>query len=119
LRVSEEMAAAEPQPFFLPMWAYLYGRLGESGNARRLFAEMERREAAGTRFGVGGWAMASLAIGDEARALEWLEAAARKAASHEIDEGFFNLMALRSNVTNDNVLRQGSFVDVLTRIKGE
>jgi len=29
------------------------------------------------------------------------------------------LMALRANVTNDEVLRQREFVDVLSRIKGE
>jgi len=119
LRLSEDMTAAQPQPVFLPMWAYAYGRLGEAEDAQRIYAEMERREAAGTRFGEGGWAMASLAIGDRDEALERLEAAAGKAANHELDEGFFNLMALRGNVTNDDVLRRREFVDVLGRIKGE
>jgi TolB-like protein len=119
LRLSEAMTAAEPQPVFLPMWAYAYGRLGQAADAQRLFAEMEQREAAGTRFGDGGWAMASLAIGDRDAALDRLEAAAAKAANHELDEGFFNLMALRANITNDDVLRQRDFADVLRRIKGE
>ena len=101
------------------MWAYAYRRLGEVEDARRIFAEMKQREAAGTRFGAGGWAMASLAVDDVERALEWLEAAADKAARHELDEGFFNLMALRANVTNDATLRQRKFVDVLSRIRGE
>jgi TolB-like protein len=119
LRLSETISAAQRQPLFLPMWAYAYGRLGQAGDARRIFAEIEQREAAGTRFGAGGWAMASLAVGDEDGALEWLETAAAKAARHELDEGFFNLMALRANVTNDDALRQREFVDVLGRIKGE
>ena len=119
LRLSEEISAAEPQPLFLPMWAYCYGRLGRSADAERLFMEMERREAAGTPFGSGGWAMAYLALGDQPRALERLESAADAAARHELDEGFFNLMALRANVTNDDVLRQREFADVLGRIKGE
>jgi hypothetical protein len=93
--------------------------LGRTEDARRLFAEMERREAGGTRFGAGGWAMANLAIGEQRRALEWLETAARKAADHELDEGFFNLMALRANVTNDDVLRQRELAAVLARISGE
>ena len=101
------------------MWAYAYGRLGLAEDARRIYAEIEQRETAGTRFGAGGWAMASLAVGNPDRALEWLETAADKAASHELDEGFFNLMALRANVTNDDVLRQREFVDVLGRITGE
>jgi pentatricopeptide repeat protein len=101
------------------MWAYCYGRLGEAEHARRLVSEMEQRESAGTRFGAGGWAMAYLAIGDDRRALESLESAAAKAQAHELDEGFFNLMALRANVTNDQVLRQREFVEVIGRIKGE
>jgi len=119
LRLSEEISAAEPQPLFLPMWAYCYGRLGRRADAERLFMEMERREAAGTPFGSGGWAMAYLALGDQRRALERLETAADTAARHELDEGFFNLMALRANVTNDDVLRQREFADVLGRIEGE
>jgi serine/threonine-protein kinase len=119
LRLSEAVAATAPQPVFLPMWAYAYARLGRADDARRIVAEMQQREAAGTRFGAGGWAMASLAIADEARALEWLEMAADKAAAHELDEGFFNLMALRSNITNDDALRQRPFAAVLERIAGD
>lgn len=119
LRLSEAVTAAAPQPLFMPMWAYAYGRLGRADDARRIVAQMQQREALGTRFGAGGWAMAALAVGDETRALEWLERAAGKAAAHDLDEGFFNLMALRANVTNDDVLRQRRFADVLDRIKGD
>jgi adenylate cyclase len=119
LRLAESISAAERQPLFLPMWAYAYGRLGEAADARRIFAEMQQREVAGERFGAGGWALAQLAIGEQARALEQLELAAEKAAAHELDEGFFSLMALRANVTNDDVLRQRDFAAVLARITGE
>lgn len=119
LRLSEQISATQRQALFLPMWAYAYGRLGETADARRIFAEMEQREAAGTRFGNGGWAAAHLAVGDEARALEQLTAAADKAAAHELDEGFFSLMALRADVTNDDVLRRPQFVDALARLTGE
>ena len=119
LRLSEDIAAAAPQPMFLPMWAYLYGRSGEADDARRIFAEMQEREAAGTRFGAGGWATASLGVGDPDGALEWLERAAAKAENHELDEGFFNLMALRSNVTDDDTLREPAFAAVLKRIEGD
>jgi pentatricopeptide repeat protein len=118
LRLSESITAARP-PLLLPTWAYTYGRAGQVDDARRIFAEMEQRESAGTRFGAGGWAMANLAIGDRRRAAEWLEQAAEKASAHELDEGFFNLMALRSNVTNDDVLREPEFADVLRRIQGD
>jgi hypothetical protein len=63
--------------------------------------------------------MAYLAVGDEARALEWLEIAAEKAANHEPDEDATVLVALKTNVTNDPVLRQPEFVDVMSRIRGD
>ena len=119
LQLSEDFSGAERQAVFLPMWVYAYGRLGEADDARRIFAEMQQREAAGTPFGAGGWAMANLGIGDRDRALAFLETAAKKAAAHELDEGFFNLMMLRSNVTNDDVLRQRELAEVLERIKGD
>ncbi len=119
LRLSEDISATQRQPVFLPMWAYAYGRLGRADDARRIFAEMQQRESAGTRFGAGGWAMANLAIGERRRAADWLEQAAAKTAAHELDEGFFNLMALRANVTNDELLREREFVDLLGRITGD
>jgi TolB-like protein len=119
LRRSETISAAQRQALFLPTWAYLYGRLGEAGDAQRIFEEMVEREAAGTRFGAGGWALAHLAIGNEERALAALADAADKAAAHELDEGFFSLMALRANVTNHALLRERRFADVLARITGE
>jgi TolB-like protein/tetratricopeptide (TPR) repeat protein len=119
LTLSEQIAGADRQPVFLPMWAYCYGRLGQPADARRIFAEMEEKQSAGTRFGAGGWALAHLAVGNEAEALEQLRIAARKAAEHEPDEGFFALMSLRRNVTNDDVLRQPEFVEVLARDKGD
>ncbi len=118
LRLSETIAVERP-PLYLSMWTYCYGRIGQAQDAQRLFAEMERLEASGTRFGVGGWAMAALASGDRERALALLDEAADKAASHELDEGFFNLMALRANVTNDDVLLEREFAAALSRIKGE
>jgi tetratricopeptide (TPR) repeat protein len=119
LRLAEVTSGTLRPPVFLPIWAYCYGRLGRADDAQRIFAEMGDREAAGASFGAGGWAMANLAIGDQRRALEWLEAAAAKAANHEVDEGFFNLMALRSNTTNDDVLRQPEFAALLERIEGD
>ena len=78
----------------------------------RIFAEMERREAAGTRFGAGGWAMAyARARRSNAARSNGSRQPQRQPPTHELDEGFFNLMALRANVTNDDVLRQREFVD--------
>jgi TolB-like protein len=119
LTLSERIAASDRPVAFLPSWAYSYGRLGHAAEARRIFDEMRASEAAGTRFGAGGWAMAHLAVGDETRALEELRIAARKAREHEPDEGFFMLMELRMNVTNDDVLRKPEFVEALGRVRGD
>ncbi len=42
-----------------------------------------------------------------------------KVAAHELDEGFFKLIALRANVTDDDVWRQPKFADVLRKIEGD
>jgi len=119
LEFSERLAGPDPLLVFLPEWAYAYGRAGRRDDALRLFAAMERAVEAGGLPGAGGWAMAHLAIGDEAGALEWLETAAAKIANHESDEGFFSLINLRQNITNDPVLEQPEFVDVRNRLRGD
>ena len=120
LRLSEEISTAEPQPLFLPMWAYCYGRLGRS--ARRGAPVHGDGAPRGSRHAllapaVGPWRTSRSAI--SAVRSNAGRAAADAAARHELDEGFFNLMALRANVTNDDVLRQREFADVLGKIKGE
>ena len=119
LEFSERVAGDDPLVVFLPEWAYGYGRAGRPADARRIFAAMQRAEEQGAVLGAGGWAMANLAIGDEARALEELRVAAEKAANHEPDEGFFQLINLKLNITNDPVLRQPEFVEVLDLIRGD
>lgn len=52
------------------------------------------------------------------QALKRLEVGAQRAARHEPDAGFFNLMTLKMNATNDPVLRQPEFVSVLSVFGG-
>jgi tetratricopeptide (TPR) repeat protein len=88
LRFAETVAEEPPPIVFLHEWAYAYSRAGRPDEAQRLFDALQSRVEAGETPGDGGWASAYLAIGDERRALEALERAARKAANHEPDEGF-------------------------------
>jgi TolB-like protein len=118
LELAEQLQGASPLLVFLPEWAYAYGRAGRPDAARRLFDALEERVAAGETPGFGGWASAYLAIGDERRALEALENAARRAQDHVHDEGFWSLMNLRMNVSDDPVLRKPEFAAVLQRIRG-
>jgi tetratricopeptide (TPR) repeat protein len=98
--------------------AYAYSRLGRRDEAQRLFA---RIEAAGsqTDFGTGGWALAYLAIGDEQRALEQLEAATVKVRNHERDAGYLSLMNLKMNFLDDPLVTTPPFAEVLARIRGD
>jgi tetratricopeptide (TPR) repeat protein len=103
---------------FWPEFAYAYHRLGRQDEAERYYRDIER--AAATRsIGAGTWAVASLAIGDNDKALEWLQQVADKARNHEIDEGFYAVMNLRMDFTNDPLLREPRFVEVLSRIRGD
>ena len=116
---AEQLAASTRLIGLLGPWAYAYSRAGRYDDAARIFEEIRQAADAGATPGAGGWTMAYLAIGDQTRALESLELAAQKAANHEPDEGFYILLALKANVTNDPVLKQPEFVSALARIRGD
>jgi TolB-like protein/DNA-binding winged helix-turn-helix (wHTH) protein len=119
LEVAEKLVVGDQTVRFLGPWAYAYSRAGREGEAARFFRMMGEFESKGMPSGAGAWAMGYLAIGDQARALEWLEIAVGKAANHEPDQDWNALVALKTNVTNDPVLRQPEFVEVLARIRGD
>lgn len=119
LEFSERLADSNRLATLLPAWTYGYGRAGRAQDAERIFREIQQAADDGALHGAGGWAMAYLGIGDQERALEWLEVGAEKAANHERDEGFYQLMNLKMNVTNDPLLEQPEFVAVLNRIRGD
>jgi TolB-like protein len=104
---------------FLPELAYAYARAGRSADARRLVDEIKATENEGIPIGAGGWAAAYLAIGDQPRALEQLQLVAEKAKRHEPDPGFTVAANLTTNMTNDPLLRQPEFAQVLSRIRGD
>jgi hypothetical protein len=114
----EQLAGDRRLLVFLPEWAYVYGRAGRHEDAARIFRELQENAAAGALPGAGGWAMAYLAIDDHDLALKWLEVGAERAAHHERDEGFFNLMSLKINLANNPVLEQPAFIDVRNRLRG-
>jgi tetratricopeptide (TPR) repeat protein len=117
IETAEQLAAGTRLIGLLGPWAYAYSRAGRHDDAARIVEEI-RQAANATPPGAGGWTMAYLAIGDQTRALESLELAAQKAANHELDEGFYILLALKSNVTNDPVLEQPAFVRALAHVRG-
>jgi TolB-like protein len=102
----------------LAQLALLYGALGRAADARRLSAEVTTGVAP-ERVGAGNWAMALLAVGDEQKALEWLETAARTAAAHEADASFLNLVQLKTTRSLHPSLARPEFARVLDRIAGD
>jgi TolB-like protein/Flp pilus assembly protein TadD len=103
---------------YLPELAYAYSRIGRSDDVARLFAEIEAR-ATGADVGVGTWAMAYLAVGDEEESLRYLEAAAEKARKHEPDQGLLALMGLKMNFLADPRLEEPRFAEALSHIRGD
>lgn len=118
LRIAEQLLGNNRQIVYLPELAYSYSRIGRSDDVARVVAEMQAIEDSNA-LGAGAWAMAYLAIGDEASALEQLEIVAEKARNHEPDQGYLNAMNLRMNFLNDARLEQPEFVDVLGRLHGD
>jgi tetratricopeptide (TPR) repeat protein len=97
---------------------YGYSRLGRQADAQRLFAEIQAL-AANQDIGAGGWALAYLGIGDRARALEQLRIGAERARDKVLDPGFFSLMNIRMNYSDDPVLEQPEFVAVRAQLTGD
>lgn len=119
LEFVDRMIADNRLVVYLPELAYGFARAGMQSDAQRVFEEIEAASAAGQPVGPGTWAMAHLAVGDQESALRSLEEAAQRAARHEVDPGFFNVLNLKMNVTNDPVLREPRFSAVLDRIRGD
>jgi Flp pilus assembly protein TadD len=116
--LTEALLGDDRPVLYLLDLAHGYGRIGDRERAQRLYDEIVR-VAADQEIGAGGWAIASMAIGDYAEALRWLNVGADKAARHELDAGMFSLMNLKLNFTNDPVLERPEFVEVRGRLRGD
>jgi TolB-like protein len=118
LQLAERLLGDTRSIIYLVDMIHSYGRLGRSADVERVFAEIQEI-AANQDIGAGGWATAYLAIGDQAKALEQLRLGAERARDKVLDPGFFQLMNLRMNVTNDPVLEQPEFVAVRAELTGD
>ena len=119
LELTEQLLGENRPIGYLLHLAYGYGRIGDADNARRLFDEVSVITAEGRDIGAGGWALTHLSVGNASEALEWLERGVQKARRHEPDVGFYALMNIRMNATNDPLLERPEFVDVRERLRGD
>jgi tetratricopeptide (TPR) repeat protein len=118
LEFTRELLGGEALVAFLPEFMYAYSRLGRMEEVERLYRDLDA-VAADRELGAGTFAMASIARGRWDEAIEWLARAAEKARRHEIDDGFYALMNLKMNFTNDPLLEEPRFVEALAAIRGE
>jgi TolB-like protein len=117
LQQVEQMLGSEPPVIYLPELAYAYARIGRNDDAQRLFAQLQT--AAKTQnVGAGALALGYLAVGDDERALAYLEEVAKEAHDHEPDAAFLAVMNLKMNFLADPRVTTGRLADVLGRIKG-
>jgi TolB-like protein/Tfp pilus assembly protein PilF len=116
-RFTEQALGADVRVFSVEL-AYAYHRLGRNADAAR-FVEQLRQSSDRRPLSAGASAMVSLASGDDSAAIKWLEVAAEKASRHEVEAGYINLLNLKMNFTNDPLLKEPQFAQVLSRIKGD
>ncbi len=118
LAFSERILGGDVNIAYWSEFAYAYHRLNRRAEAERFHRDLVALSANLT-LGAGTRAMMSIAIGDNEKALEWLGVAAEKVRNHEIDEGFYALMNLRMNFTNDPLLKEPRFAEALSKIRGD
>ena len=118
LELAENLLGETRAIIYLLDMLYSYSRIDRTADVERLFAEIQA-VAADQDIGAGGWAMTYLGIGDQEKALEQLRIGAQRARDKVLDPGFFQLMNLRMNVTDDPVLEQPEFVEVRAELTGD
>lgn len=119
LQLAEQLLGQNRAVISLLDVGYGYGRIGDGANARRLFDEISAVAERGQDIGASGRALIHLAVGQTDEALEWLERGAEKADRHELDAGYFSLMNIRMNYSDDPLLDRPEFVDVRNRLRGD
>jgi len=117
LRFTEQTLGADFVIFSVE-FAYAYHRLGRDADATR-FVDQVRRSSERRPLSAGMSAMVSLATGDSAGAIKSLEIVADKASQHEVEPSYYTVLNLKMNFTNDPLLREPRFAQVLSRIKGD
>ena len=117
LRLTEQLLGENRPLIFLLDLAYNYDLIGFNGDSDRIIQEIQQRAEA-EDIGTGGWALLSLTKGDEASALEWLEAGVSNARSKTPDPSLFTLMNLKMNYNNNPVLEKPEFVALREQLTG-
>lgn len=115
LREAERLFGESVSPAAASSLAHAYFKLGLSKDTRRMFNILLRMDSERV-VGSGTWPLAFLAIGDNDAAYDWLQRSMQKMASHEPDEGFFNLMIIKANIQDNPVLEEPRFRELRDQI---
>jgi len=113
LKLADRLISAQAAPAIRIHLAYLYGRLGKHAEAARIIAGV--RSSLGDRFvDPIMWVLASLATGEQAQALELLDAAL---ALREQRQEVFGRAYVKDNVWGDPVLERPEFAARRRRLR--
>ncbi|HEY5622406.1 MAG TPA: hypothetical protein VIV14_01510, partial [Gammaproteobacteria bacterium] len=112
LRAAEQLIGDTQAGLLLGQLAMGYAVAMSPEDAGRIFSRLEAA-ARERRIGPGTWALAFLAIGDEASALEQLELAA---ADKSADDGTMLTGLIKQNVYLSSAVEQPEFVEVRARL---
>ena len=111
-QIAEQLLRDDANPVFLGELAFTYARLGHREDTESIFYRLE--EMAEThRIPTAAWILGSLAMGDDERALHWLNTLAD---SPEPYVGFFSLMNVKANAFSYPVLDEPRFREVRDRL---
>jgi len=111
-RIAERLLRENTNPVLLAAVAYAYGRISRPDDAARLVVRLEEL-ATMRRVPAVGWALGYMAIGDDERALHWLNEAADNPEPYE---GYIMLTMLKINAFADPRLDEPRFQKVRSRL---
>ena len=111
-KIAEQLLLDNTNSSHLSAAIYAYGRIGCQEDARRLFEQLEET-ASSRRVAAGAMVQAYLGIGDDDRALDWLN---RAAENPEPYEAYYAVNFLKANWLVDPLLEQPRFSEVRRRL---
>jgi Flp pilus assembly protein TadD len=115
LHVAERSSSYDSMPHLAVLTAYGYSRIGRRDDVERVLDKFEEM-AASSPVGAGSEAFASLALGDDDNALDWLQSAIDKIENQEPDVSYYNLMLIKANAFSDPLLDELRFQELRSRL---
>jgi hypothetical protein len=105
----------EESGFFMPAMIYGYGLMGQTDDAKRLFASF-KAWTEDHNVGVGFWVYAYLGLRQADNAYDWLGRTVEMVEQSVPDPGFMAFLILMSNAHDDPILEEHRFKKLIDKI---